>query len=118
MKPAIGPASPMSNRARREGTGDFILMNAPNVPAKFKFQQGMVKYFFKKAIEGVLPDSIIWDLVAYVRNIGRQPKETWGQTISAQHPKIEQVPAEYFQSANPWSQTEAFSRGQKPNRTR
>jgi cytochrome c oxidase cbb3-type subunit III len=66
----------------------------------------------------MLPDSIIWDLVVYVRNIGRQPKETWGQTISAQHPKIEQVPAEYFQSANPWSQTEAFSRGQKPNRTR
>src|ERR1044071_1004978 len=63
-----------------------------------------------------LPDNIIWDIVAYVRNIGRQPKETWGQTISAQHPKIEQVPAEYFQSANPWSQTEAFSRGQKPNR--
>ena len=64
----------------------------------------------------MLPDNIIWDIVAYVRNIGRQPKETWGQTISAQQPKIEQVPAEYFQSANPWSQTEAFSRGQKPNR--
>jgi cytochrome c oxidase cbb3-type subunit III len=66
----------------------------------------------------MLPDNIIWDLVAYIRNIGRQPKEAWGQTISAQHPNIEQVPAEYFQSANPWSQTEAFSRGQKPNRTR
>ena len=66
----------------------------------------------------MLPENIIWDLVAYVRNIGRQPKESWGQTISAQQPKIEQVPAEYFQSANPWSQTEAFSRGQKPNRTR
>jgi asparagine synthase (glutamine-hydrolysing) len=31
-----------------------------NVPAKFKFQDGMVKYFFKKAIEGVLPDNIIY----------------------------------------------------------
>jgi cytochrome c oxidase cbb3-type subunit 3 len=66
----------------------------------------------------MLPDNIIWDLVAYVRNIGRQPKESWGQTISTQQPRIEQVPAEYFQSANPWSQTEAFSHGQKPNKAR
>lgn len=64
----------------------------------------------------MLPDNVIWDLVAYVRNLGRQPKQTWGVTVSAQQPQIEQVPAEYFQSANPWSQTEAFSRGQKPNK--
>jgi len=31
-----------------------------NVPAKFKFHDGLVKYFFKKAIDGVLPDSIIY----------------------------------------------------------
>ena len=64
----------------------------------------------------MLPDNIIWDLVAYVRNLGRQPKQSWGETVSAQQPKLEQVPAEYFQSANPWSQTEAFSHGQKPNK--
>jgi cytochrome c oxidase cbb3-type subunit 3 len=64
----------------------------------------------------MLPDNIIWDLVAYVGNLGRQPKEQWGETVSAQQPRIEQVPAEYFQSANPWSQTEAFSHGQKPNK--
>jgi cytochrome c oxidase cbb3-type subunit 3 len=64
----------------------------------------------------MLPDGIIWDLVAYVRNLGRQPNQSWGETVSAQQPKIEQVPAEYFQSANPWSQTEAFSHGQKPNK--
>ena len=64
----------------------------------------------------MLPDNIIWDLVAYVRNLGRQPNQSWGETVSAQQPKIEQVPAEYFQSANPWSQTEAFSHGQKPNK--
>ena len=64
----------------------------------------------------MLPDNIIWDLVAYIRNLGRQPKQSWGETVSAQQPKIEQVPAEYFQSANPWSQTEAFIRGQKPNK--
>jgi asparagine synthase (glutamine-hydrolysing) len=31
-----------------------------NIPAKFKQKNGMVKYFFKKAIEGILPDSIIY----------------------------------------------------------
>jgi asparagine synthase (glutamine-hydrolysing) len=31
-----------------------------NIPAKFKQQNGMVKYFFKKAIAGILPDSIIY----------------------------------------------------------
>jgi hypothetical protein len=30
--PAIGPAAPMSISAFRFGTGDLILMNAPNVP--------------------------------------------------------------------------------------
>jgi len=31
-----------------------------NVPAKFKTRDGVVKYFFKKAIEGVLPNEIIY----------------------------------------------------------
>jgi asparagine synthase (glutamine-hydrolysing) len=31
-----------------------------NVPAKFKQKDGTVKYFFKKAIDGILPDSIIY----------------------------------------------------------
>jgi len=31
-----------------------------NIPAKFKAKDGMVKYFFKKAIDGILPDSIIY----------------------------------------------------------
>ena len=31
-----------------------------NVPAKFKFRGDMVKYFFKKAISGLLPDEIIY----------------------------------------------------------
>ena len=33
MNPAIGPATPISNTAVRDGIGDFIRMNAPNVPA-------------------------------------------------------------------------------------
>jgi asparagine synthase (glutamine-hydrolysing) len=31
-----------------------------NVPAALKTRDGLVKYFFKKAIEGVLPDEIIY----------------------------------------------------------
>jgi len=31
-----------------------------NIPAPFKAKDGLVKYFFKKAIEGVLPDEIIY----------------------------------------------------------
>jgi asparagine synthase (glutamine-hydrolysing) len=31
-----------------------------NVPARLKTKDGLVKYFFKKAIEGVLPDEIIY----------------------------------------------------------
>jgi len=31
-----------------------------NVPAQFKAKGGVVKYFFKKSIEGVLPDDIIY----------------------------------------------------------
>ena len=33
MNPAIGPATPMSKTARREGIGETILINAPSVPA-------------------------------------------------------------------------------------
>jgi asparagine synthase (glutamine-hydrolysing) len=31
-----------------------------NVPVQFKAKDGLVKYFFKKAIEGLLPDEIIY----------------------------------------------------------
>ncbi|MEZ0168660.1 cytochrome c [Microvirga sp. TS319] len=66
----------------------------------------------------MLPGSAIWDLVAYVRSISREPSRQWGQTVSSQMPQIEQVPAEYVSTATPWDQTEAFSHGQKPNRTK
>ena len=42
-KPASGPATPMSKRARREGIGDLILMNAPSVPAMKGGGMGMKK---------------------------------------------------------------------------
>ncbi len=62
----------------------------------------------------VLPDEIVWDLVAYVRSLAKGPTPEWGQTVSVGSPKIEQVPAERNQSPNPWQQTEPFTSGQKP----
>jgi cytochrome c oxidase cbb3-type subunit 3 len=63
----------------------------------------------------MLPDNVIWDLVAYVRSIGKEPAQQWGRTVSRQMPQVEQVPAEYVTTATPWDHTEAFSHGQKPN---
>jgi len=42
-KPAKGPASPISKSARRDGMGDFIFMNAPNVPARNSGGAGIKK---------------------------------------------------------------------------
>jgi cytochrome c oxidase cbb3-type subunit 3 len=61
-----------------------------------------------------LPDSVVWDLVAYIESISRAPKTEWGTTVSATSPKIEQVPAEYQTSTRPWDHTEPFSYGQNP----
>jgi cytochrome c oxidase cbb3-type subunit 3 len=62
----------------------------------------------------VIPNDVVWDLVAYVRNLSAGPKAEWGQTISPTSPAIEQVPAEFNQAPNPWQQTEPFKNGQKP----
>ena len=63
----------------------------------------------------VLPDNVIWDIVAYVQSISK-PATQWGETVSAADklPAIEQVPAEFQQSATPWQHTQPFSMGQKP----
>jgi cytochrome c oxidase cbb3-type subunit 3 len=65
---------------------------------------------------GVLPQEVIWDLVAYVESISKPPKSSWGMTVSpaAQLPDVEQVPAEFKQSATPWQFTEPFANGQAP----
>jgi cytochrome c oxidase cbb3-type subunit 3 len=64
----------------------------------------------------VLPQEVIWDLVAYIESISQPPKSSWGMTISpaAQMPDMEQVPAEFKQSATPWQFTEPFGNGQAP----
>jgi asparagine synthase (glutamine-hydrolysing) len=54
-----------------------------NIPAKFKQKDGMVKYFFKKAIAGILPDSIIYrpkqGFRTPVVELFRGPLGDWGR---------------------------------------
>ena len=54
-----------------------------NIPAKFKQKDGTVKYFFKKAITGILPDSIIYrpkqGFRTPVSELFTGPLADWGQ---------------------------------------
>lgn len=63
---------------------------------------------------GMLPDHVIWDLVAYVQNISREPAAPWGKTTSVDGFTIEQVPAEFITTIDPWQYTTPFSYGQAP----
>lgn len=64
----------------------------------------------------ILPDSVIWDLVSYIKSISTPPKQQWGTTVSpaAGQPAIEQMPAEFKDTTQPWNYTEKFSKGHKP----
>lgn len=61
----------------------------------------------------VLPDHVIWDLVAYVRSMAKDDG-SWGLTVSLTSPAIEQVPAGYIDTIRPWEHTTPFSYGQPP----
>ncbi|MBV8920152.1 c-type cytochrome [Bradyrhizobium sp.] len=65
---------------------------------------------------GVLPDSVIWDLVTYIGRISNEPSHQWGRTFTATlpSPDIEQVPATQVSTTDPWSATRSFGFGQKP----
>ena len=63
---------------------------------------------------GMLPDEVIWDLVAYIQSISKEPGGGWGKTTSADGFTTEQVPAEFMTTANPWQYTTPFSYGQAP----
>lgn len=99
----IGPA--LSNRFFKYGSApaDLFLTITQGRP------NGMPSW------GGILPDSVIWDLVAYVTQISQAPVTEWGKTISLKTMTIEQVPAEFEETANPWAHTEPFSFGQKPD---
>jgi cytochrome c oxidase cbb3-type subunit 3 len=62
----------------------------------------------------LLPSSVIWDLVAYVKSISSEPEESWGKTTSLEALKTEQVPAEFQSTPDPWKYTQPFTDGQKP----
>jgi cytochrome c oxidase cbb3-type subunit III len=63
----------------------------------------------------ILPSNVIWDLAAYVQSISKAPETQWGKTTSLDALKIEQVPAEFKATPDPWQFTEPFTDGQKPN---
>jgi len=64
----------------------------------------------------VIPEKLIWDIVAYVKNLSQAPAQEWGTTTSKTSPAIEQVPKEFKPStAQPWNYTQKFSSGQAPN---
>lgn len=65
---------------------------------------------------GVLPDSVIWDLVTYIGKISNEPSHQWGRTFSPSplSPEVEQVPTEQVSTTDPWSATRKFNFGQKP----
>jgi cytochrome c oxidase cbb3-type subunit 3 len=64
----------------------------------------------------LLPDQVIWDLVAYIQNISADPSRGWGRTTSVKGFTIEQVPAEFQKTAEPWQHTQPFSYGQRPDK--
>ena len=64
---------------------------------------------------GMLPDQVIWDLVAYIQSISKEPEGAWGKTTSAGGFTVEQVPAEFQATATPWKYTKPFSYGQAPD---
>lgn len=66
------------------------------------------------AFGSILPDHIIWDLAAYLRAISKDDTGQWGKTTSLEHFTIEQVPAQYQTTVNPWDHTQPFSYGRPP----
>jgi len=65
---------------------------------------------------GVLPASVIWDLVTYIGKLSNAPGSEWGTTFSRSplSPNLEQVPTEHITTDDPWMHTEKFTSGQKP----
>lgn len=71
------------------------------------------------AFGAMLPDQTIWELVAYINSISEQPGKTFGRTISRSlpAPAIEQVPAEFVSTTDPWQHVQPFTAGQPPPRS-
>jgi cytochrome c oxidase cbb3-type subunit 3 len=65
----------------------------------------------------LLPETVIWDLVSYISSISDAPGNEWGTIFSpvanlpAIEPAIEQVPAEFNESAKPFRSPRGNRRG-------
>ncbi|MBX6323475.1 MAG: c-type cytochrome [Rhodospirillaceae bacterium] len=68
------------------------------------------------AFGAMLPDSAVWELVAYIRSIAEKTDGRKGSTISRepQSPAVEQAPAETTKTTTPWAYTQPFGNGNKP----
>jgi cytochrome c oxidase cbb3-type subunit 3 len=67
------------------------------------------------AWNNTLPEAVIWDLVAYIEAISKDPQDPWLQTVSPRGFDTEQVPAEAEKTTDPWAYLESFSYGRAPN---
>jgi len=65
----------------------------------------------------MLPDSVIWDLVTYIGKLSNEPNRQWGRTFSQVplSPNVEQLPSGKVTTSDPWSGTNGFRSGQKPD---
>ena len=62
--------------------------------------------------------SVIWDLAAYVQNLSAGPERSWGTTVSANSPKVQQISAGVVVTDKPWSQTQPLKKGRKNREAR
>jgi len=64
----------------------------------------------------LLPERIVWELVAYVQSIAEKPSGQFGKTTSQEplSPDRQQVSANRLQTPTPWRYTEPMSLGEKP----
>jgi len=128
---------PLDGEAAQRGMQDFISFNCvgchmgnggggmgPALSNRFFIYGSKPENIFLSIYQGrphgmpawgtVLPNEIIWDLVAYIKELSEAPSSEWGSTISQSSPDAEQVPLELNSSPHPWQYTEKFSKGQKP----
>jgi len=59
----------------------------------------------------MLAEESIWDMVAYILSISNEERQAWGNTVSRDTFKIEQVPAQMISTPEPWAHTRPFSFG-------
>jgi cytochrome c oxidase cbb3-type subunit 3 len=67
------------------------------------------------AWNNTLPEAVIWELVAYIKSISKDPRDPWQHTIAVPAFDTEQVPAEAEKTTDPWALLESFSFGRAPN---